>query len=208
MWCVVGALAAMILPSGNDGGGAMASFFYLGGTVGAISAIGGAVLVWKLLADASRMGTIGGSLVGLLVVLIIGIVIAMQPNRVERDDFPPGKRGEFQLEADLPAAMVDSLPKQAALTFQLRSGDGTLEGPSQKQNIRREGDRVIVPGAVAVKEVRHWIVAIMNGDQQIDTGDVGPEPFSGNVEEYTQWSAWSPTRTGLQVRWRVAVLPR
>jgi hypothetical protein len=210
-WCIVGFAAAQIfsrIGSGaHDGGGAMGGFFVIGGMGGLVGAILSAWLIWRLLADAARMGVVGGALFGLLVVLVAAIVYTLTPTHEVRSDFPPGKRGEFQVEAKFAASRLAAMGKQASLTFQLRGGGFFLEVPWRAKEIRYEGDRAIVPGTFPLQEVNSWVLAIMNGDTQLDTLTVGIDRFTGIMQETTEWSAWTPTDSGLEVRWRFAVLP-
>jgi hypothetical protein len=213
MWCVVGFAAAQILskigPGAHDGGGAMSGFFIIGGMGGLVGVALGAWLVWKLLADPARMGTVGGGLLGLLFVLIVGILYAMTPTHQVQTDFPQGKRGEFQVEVKFPASQIAAMGKKESLTFQLRAGGGfLLEAPWQPGQIRHDGDHVIVPAAFRVQEVYQWILGVMNGEKQIDTATVGIDRWGGTMNETMEWSAWTPTSSGLEVRWRFAVLPR
>jgi MFS family permease len=208
-WAVVGFTAAQIFgKSGHDGGGAMGGFFVIGGMGGVLGAVLGAWGIWRLLADPARMGTVGGGLGALLVVLVIAVVYAMTPTYSPRSDFPEGKRGEFQAEAKFPLSRFEALGKQPRLTFELRGGGFFLETPAALDKVRKEAEQAVVPGTFRIQEVNSWLLAIMNGDTQLDTTTVGIDRFIGPMTESTEWSPWTPTNAGLEVRWRFAVLAK
>ena len=211
-WGLIGMAAAMIFSKtgagAHDGGGAMGGFFVIGGMGGIVGAIAGAILVWRLLADSARLGSVAGGLGGLLVVLIGVLIYTMTPKHVEFSNFPADRRGEFQVEANFPSARIGALGKQDALSFQLRGGGFFLEVPWQRAQIRQEGDHAVVPAAFKVNTVSQWILAIMQGEKQLDTTTVGIDRFNDILNQTTEWSAWTPTDSGLSVRWRFAVLPR
>lgn len=211
LWCIVGFAAAQIATKngpGPDGGGAMSGFFFIGGIGGIVGAILGSAIIWRVLADPSRMSTVVGGLLGLLAVLIAGIAYVMAPMHVERNDFPQDKRGEFQVETGFPQSQFAALGKQPRLTFELRAGGFLLETPSDLRQLRQEGERTIISGAFRIQEVRTWVLAIMNGETQIASTTAGMEGIDGTLNETTPWTEWKAIESGLEVRWRFAVLPR
>jgi hypothetical protein len=204
LWFVVGFAAAQIAMrsggGGPDGGGAMSGFFFIGGIGGLAGAGLGAWTVWRLLADPSRTGTVSGALLGLLAVLVAGLVYTLTPKHEVRNDFPEGKRGEFQVEARFPSS------RTTPLTFQLRGGSFFMEVPWQREKLRQELDRTIVPATFRLQEVRTWILAIMDGDNQLASTTVGIDGLEGRLQESTPWSDWTPIESGIHVRWRFAVM--
>jgi len=211
-WCVVGFAAAQIAMKmgngGSDGGGVMSGFFFIGGIGGLAGAGLGGWFVWNQLADPSRTGLVGIWLVGLLIVLVAGITFTMTPKHLEPNDFPEGKRGEFQVEAKVPSSRIAAFAKGPGLTFELRAGGFFLAVPWQRAQIRQLGDSAIVPASFRVQQVRQWVLAIMEGENQIDTLTAGMENFNGILNDSTEWSPWITTDSGLAVRWRFAVLAK
>jgi hypothetical protein len=207
-WCIVGFTAAQILTrtgtGGNDGGSAMAGFFAIGGFGGLLGAGISAWIIWSVLADPARTGMVGGSLAGLLVVLVIGIAFAMSPPpQPERNDFPAGMRGELQVEAKLPSQF-----KPDAIRFELRAAGFFQEVPALAKQSHPDAGSMIVPGAFPVKIVRQWILGVMNGDKQLAVTDAGIDRFNDTLKESTEWTSWTPIESGVEVRWRFAVLPK
>jgi len=205
-WCVVGFVAAQILSKGSgahDGGGAMEGFFIIGGMGGIVGAGLGSWVIWRVLADPARMGMVGASLGGLVVVVLgIGIVFAMQPPPSE-GDFPKGTRGELQVEVRFPASQIGALGKNDVVKYELRSYRSLVAVDWQRSQSRQEGDAVIVPGAFPVRSTDSWILGIMNGSRQLETASVGVHSWP---EETMEWSPWTRENSGIEVRWRFAVL--
>jgi MFS family permease len=205
-WIVCGFAAAEIfsrMPGGaREGGGAMAGLFMVGPLFGFLGLLLGGWTVWRLLANPERTGAVGMGLAGLLAVMIIGTVVALQPTRVEPDDFD-GKKAEFQVEVSFPAATIDSLGKRDQLHFQMRSADGTEEAPALRDRVRREGDRAIVPGSFAIKSFpRSKLLAVMKNDHQLMCYTL---TVDGNPQATTEWSEWQPMQEGMPARWRLVV---
>jgi hypothetical protein len=207
-WSVVGFIAAQIgMRSGSspDGGAAMSGFFFIGGIGGFLGAVAGAIAIWRALGEPARIGSVGAPLLGLLAVEIIAVIVVMMPKHDVPNDFAPGKRGEMQVEVKFPAAQVEMLNKSAVI-YELRAAGATAETPWQPSQLRHEGDRAIVPGAFRVQEVRTWILAVMNGERQLASTTVGIDQQVDKLEATTEWSAWQPVESGLEARWRFAVL--
>ena len=212
VWCVVGIAAAQILSKlGNgahDGGGAMGGFFVIGGLGSVPGAVIGAWVIWRVLADPSRTAVVGGSLAGLLVVLVAGLVYSMTPTQMVPNDFAEGKRGQFEVEVRFPPDEAAALGSLASVTCQLRGGGFFMEVPVDRTRFRHEEDRTVLPADFKLQEVREWILAVMNGDAQLATATVGIDRFIGPMKQSTEWTAWAPADHGLEVRWRFAVLQK
>lgn len=205
-WIVFGGLAAVVfsrMPGGaREGGGAMAGFFFVGPALGFVGLLLGAWGFWTLLANPERTGTVAIGLVVQLVVMIAGVTIALQPKTVERDDYA-GAKVQFQVEVSFPAAQIESLGKNDHLYYELRSADGEELGTCQRDQIRREGDRAILPGIFPTKITpRSKIFAVMKNDRQVMAATLKVE---GDMTQSTEWSEWQELEEGLRARYRLIV---
>lgn len=205
-WVVLGFLAANVftrMPGGaREGAGAMAGFFYVGGLCGFVGLIVGGWGVWRLLADPQRLGTVAWGLTGLLLMLIVGGTIALRPKVVLPDDFH-GRAAQLRVELSFPDAWPDGLPAQDRLTYEFRSADGTEETPALRDQLRKDGERSIVPAVFPVRRFpRSKLLAVMKNDQQIVCATLTVE---GNPESTTEWSGWQDLEGGVKARWRLVV---
>jgi hypothetical protein len=205
-WAVFGSLAAVILsrmPGGaREGGGAMAGFFFVGPAAGFIGLLLGGWAFWTLLAKPERTGAVAVGLVVHLVVLIIGVTIALQPKIVERDDYP-GVTVRLLVEVDFPASQIDALGKNDHIYYEFRSADGEEMGTCQRDQIRHEGGRAILPGVFPTKTYpRSKIFAVMKNDRQLMATTL---IVDGDMTQSTEWSAWQDLEEGLRARWRLMV---
>jgi len=48
----------------------------------------------------------------------------------------------------------------------------------------------------------------MNGDRQLATTDAGIDRFNDTLKESTEWTPWTTVESGIEVRWRFAVLSK
>jgi hypothetical protein len=182
----------------------MGAFFFIG-PVGAVLGLGlGAWLLWQLAADPARHGIIGMSLGGGLLVLLIGGAIAFSPRYEPGIAWPKGMKGQAQVEVRLPVSVLGDM-KRDALAFDLRCGGGTLQTTWDPKQLRREGDRAVVPAAFTLHDRQTgWIFAVMQRDKQLATHDIDlKEPLT----ETSEWTAWQPMDGGMEMRYRTAVVP-
>lgn len=205
-WVIFGSLAASIfsrMPGGaREGGGAMAGFFFVGPAIGFIGLLLGGWGFWTLLAKPERTGAVAIGLVVQLVVLIVGVTIAVQPKIVVRDDYP-GLKAKFLVEVSFPAGQIEALSKNDHIYYELRSADGEELGTCQRDQIRREGDRVILPGTFPTKiHPRSKIFAVMKNDRQVMACTL---QVDGDMSKNTEWSEWQDLEQGLRARWRLLV---
>ena len=205
-WVVFGGLAAVIfsrMPGGaREGGGAMAGFFFVGPAIGFIGLLLGGWGFWTLLAKPERTGTVAIGLVIQLVVLIIGVTIAVQPKIVERNDYP-GVKAQFHVEVSFPADQIDALGQHDHIYYELRSADGEELGTCQRDHIRREAGRAVLPGIFPTKTYpRSKIFAVMKNDQQVMATTLNVD---GDMTKTTEWSDWQELEQGLRGRWRLLV---
>lgn len=205
-WVVIGYIAAELfsrMPGGaREGGGAMAGFFFVGPVAGLLGVALGAWGVWQLLADAARTSTVGLSLVGLLVALIVGVFFASQPTIVLPDHFN-GRRAEWQVEVSSPSVGWATV---GPLRYEFRSADGTEEFPALRDRARKEGERTVIPGTLVTRMIpRSKLLAVMSRDSQLVCSTLNVE---GRPEETTEWSAWQEMEEGFQARWRLVVAPQ
>ncbi len=208
-WAGFGALAAIAfskMPGGaREGGGAMAGFFVAGPACGFIGLLLGSWLAWRVLANRERTGSVALGIVVVLAVLLIGITLALQPTNAARNDFP-GHKAQFAVKVSFPAADIDRLSKADQIEFQMRSGEGTDTVPVRRDQIRREGDRAIVPavfGVIAAPRTR--LLAVMQNDRQVMCSTL---TVDGPVDATTEWSHWQSMEEGLLARWRLIVTPK
>lgn len=208
-WGVFGWIAAVLgsrQPGGDrEGAAAMGGFFFIGPIFGIAGLLLGFWLVYRLTADPTRIGTAALTIFGVLAVFGIGVFLALRPVRVERDDFP-GKRASLQVEVSFPAEVATGFQPSDRLEFELRSGDGTEVTPGLLPQTRREGGRVVVPGAFPIRELpRTKLLAVMKNDQQLMSSTLTVE---GEFETGTGWSAWQELEAGIQARWRLTITSR
>ena len=200
-WAAIGSIAAAIGSARNsrEGAAAMGGFFVIGGFAGILGLIAGGILSWWLTSNPARISWVVGSSIGALVVLVIGVMIAMTPKYDPGIVWPDGTRGEAQVEVRMPKA--DNANK---LHFDLRCGGYSLSSPAGK--VREEGGETIVPGAFRLHDTqRLWIFAVMRDEKQLGTETI---EFEKDANEATDWSAWRPMEGGVEMRWRVAVVPK
>jgi MFS family permease len=200
---IVGMIAAMVITKsgpGPDGGGAMAAFFFIGPIGGIAGLITGAIIVWKLTADASRMGPVTMSLFGIMVVvMIITAAVAMTPKDTSGIQYPKGMRGALKMEVKGPPAALSA----KNLSFQMRMYKDTVEAPPLKTGVRTEGDQQIVATQFPLlRKGGSRFMAVMVGDEQRDVTSIetAEEPNTP-----TEWSSWQKMDSGLLMRWRIAV---
>ena len=201
-WVTVGSIAAAIGDARNsrEGAAAMGGFFIIGGLAGVVGLVGGGILSWWLTSDAARIPWIVGSSFGALAVLAIGFMIAMAPKYDPGIVWPDGTRGEAQVEVRMPKA--DKAPSK--LHFDLRCGGYTLSSPAGK--VRDEGGQTVVPGAFRLQDTqRLWVFAVMREDKQLGTETI---EFEKDANEASEWSAWRAMEGGVEMRWRVAIVPK
>jgi MFS family permease len=201
-WIVVGSIAAAIGSARNsrEGAAAMGGFFIIGGLAGIVGLIGGAILSWWLTSDAARIPWVVGGSLSALAVLVIGVMIAMQPKYDPGIVWPDGTRGEAQVEVRMPKANNGA----GKLHFDLRCGGYSLSSLAGK--VREEDGQTIVPGAFRLEDrQRTWIFAVMGEEKQLGTETI---EFEKKPNEATDWSAWRPMEGGVEMRWRVAVVPK
>ncbi|HKA00041.1 MAG TPA: hypothetical protein VKE70_26200 [Candidatus Solibacter sp.] len=201
-WAAVGSIAAAIGNARNsrEGAAAMGGFFIIGGLAGIVGLIGGAILSWWLTLDAARIPWVVGSSLGVMVVLAIGFMIAMAPRYDPGIVWPDGTRGEAQVEVRMPKANNAA----SKLHFDLRCGGYSLSSPAGK--VREEGGQTIVPGAFRLQDTqRLWVFAVMREEKQLGTETI---EFEKDANEATDWSAWRPMEGGVEMRWRVVIVPR
>ena len=102
-----------------------------------------------------------------------------------------------------PAAQIEGLGKNDHLYYELRSADGEEMGTCQRDQIRREGDRAILPGIFATRtEPRSKIFAVMKNDRQVMAATLKVE---GDMSQSSEWSEWQELEEGLRARWRLIV---
>lgn len=197
--------SAWLLKSGSgqrEGGAGMAAAFVYGPIGALIGLVLGGWLVWQVLAMPGRSGMVGLCLVGGLVAVVAGISYGLSPAVVEREDFGPGVRPEFQVEVRFPEADAEALGAAGRVVYQLRSVDETMEAVGAVS--RHEEGSAVVAGSFRIREfLRDKMFAVMvNGRQRVSwTLNVGVE---ANPEPV--WSPWETMKdSGLAVRFRVVV---
>jgi hypothetical protein len=192
------------LSSGSrDGGDAMQAFFFFG-PVGGVLGLGlGAWLAWRLLADPSRTGAVVTGLLGLALATGIAASIALSPPAVKSHDFPPGRRGELQVEARFPSS---TLKDGDTIRFVLRDSGSVAEAKGEREKIRREDGHDVLPGTFPLSALPQFkVLALMNGDRQIDTTSL---EYRDEMKESSPWTGWQPLQGSAELRWRLAVVPR
>jgi MFS family permease len=200
-WVAVGSIAAAIgnARDSREGAAAMGGFFIIGGLAGVVGLIAGWILAWWLTSDAVRIPWVAGSSVVALVVLAGGFMIAMAPKYDPGIAWPDGTRGEAQVEVRMPKANNAS-----QLNFDLRCGGYSLSSAAGK--VREEGGQAIVAGAFRLQDTqRLWVFAVMRGERQLGTETI---EFEKPANEATDWSVWRPMEGGVEMRWRVAIVPK
>ncbi len=208
-WGVLGTIAATVfsrMPGGaREGAGAMGGFFQVGGLCGFAGMILGGWLLWRILENPQRAGAVGLSLAAMVVILVVGATIVLQPKTVVRDDYP-GRKAGLEVEVSFPAGAMDTLGKTDRLEFQFRSADGTETAAWKREQIRQEDGHAVVPAAFAIHAYpRSKLLAVMKNDQQLMCSTLTVE---GDLESSTEWSAWQPMEEGFQARWRLVVTPQ
>lgn len=204
LWGIFASWSASILvrtSSGTrEGSAGMTGAFVIGPMTAMMGLAGGSYLIWQTLADAAQTGLVALSVVGGLVVVAIGLVYLLSPSLVQREDFGPGVRPEFEIEVRFPAAEIESLDKTARIAYQLRSGDGTVEAEWKRDRVRLEDGYAVVPASFRIREfLRCKLFALMMNERQRVTAtiDVESDPNPQPV-----WSDWQQLNTGLQLRHR------
>lgn len=207
-WAVFGALAAYAGSRGTggarEGAAAMGGFFFIGPVFGLIGMIACGWITWTALARPERTSVVLWSLAGTAALLIGGVSYALRPTVVLPDDYP-GQRAELCVEVSFPEAELARLG-DGALTFEFRSADGTETAPAQRNAIRHEAGRAVVPAIFAIRaRPRSKLLAVMQGEKQVACSTLTVE---GETAAGTEWSGWQDLESGLQARWRLVVSPQ
>jgi hypothetical protein len=72
--------------------------------------------------------------------------------------------------------------------------------------VREEGGQAIVAGAFRLQDTqRLWVFAVMRGERQLGTETI---EFEKPANEATDWSVWRPMDGVVEMRWRVAIVPK
>ena len=204
-WILCGSAAAIIGSRGSgarEGAGAMGGFFFIGPMFGVAGAIAGGWLVWRLLANPAWNERVGFTLVGVLVALVVGVFVAMQPTYHVVDDYP-GRKAELEVEVRFPAGAVDAIEARDNVQYELRAGDGTEHVSWKRDQMRREGDRTIVPASFPTRQrPRTKLLAVMKNDEQLMCYTLNVD---GELDRTTEWSPWQPMEAGTDARWRLLV---
>jgi MFS family permease len=208
-WVFFGFVAASIfskMPGGaREGGGAMAGLFIAGPIFGLLGLSVGGWLTWRVMANPERTSAVSLGLAALLVLLVVGTTIALQPTIVERDDYP-GRKAAFDVEVSFPAAEIQHLAARDRLEFEMRSADGTEIATTIRAAMRHEGDRAVIPGTFSIRATpRSKLLAVMKNDRQVMCSTL---TVDGPLDDTTDWSAWQPMEEGLQARWRLVLKER
>jgi MFS family permease len=207
-WSVVGYLAAEILTrayGAQEGANAMGGFFFVGGLAGVLGLVLSAWLGWRASGSEARRAAVGWTVAASTVLLVGGWTYALQPTYDPGIRWPDGQHGEVQVEVKAPVeASAPAPPKD--LRLDLRCGDYTLTAEVSPNQVRREGDHWVVPGAFTMRDRQlGFIFAVMRGDRQVAAADL--DLREGALTADTEWSDWQAAPEGLAFRFRTAVLP-
>jgi len=207
LWGLFAAWSASILvrTSGatREGSAGMTGAFVIGPMTAMTGLAGGSYLIWTTLADAARTGSVALSVAGALVVAAIGLVYLLSPTLVQREDFGPGVRPDFEIEVRFPASEIERLDTNARIAYQLRSAEGTVEAEGRRERIRHEEGHAIVPASFRIREFpRCKLFALMMNERQRVTATIDVE---SDPNPQPTWSDWQLLNTGLQLRHRIVM---